>query len=402
MQFFPTSEGYVNCTTAASIMYYNYVYNYTDHLGNIRMSYTWDEEIQVLSVLEEHHYYPFGLEHSGYISAKKQFEAKLVEVTLPEGGKISIFKPRVIQVVNSGYQYQYNGKEYQDELGLNVYDYGNRNYDAAIGRFFTMDRFSEKYFDKSNYSYAGNNPSLFIDVQGDSIAIYSKRDATSIKYYNGNLYQYSTTTNRYENYQGKNYKVDKNGNVKIKGDLGRITKALDKIRNGGESGKDLVNTLQNCSQSIIISESTNNNNTYNVDGSSSIKFNPNNGDGGYDEKGSTNRPAYIGLAHELGHSLDNLDGNMDRTVIGTIEGRSIFAMEYFAMHWENRIRGENGILLRSYYSVNERNTKIGLNLNADGTSLNYTKQIVVPTILMSKSSRPFIINQNLTIPYPYR
>jgi RHS repeat-associated protein len=166
MQFFPTSEGYVNCTTAASIMYYNYVYNYTDHLGNIRMSYTWDEEIQGLSVLEEHHYYPFGLEHSGYISAKKQFEAKLVEVTLPEGGKISIFKPRVIQVVNSGYQYQYNGKEWQDELGLAWYDYGARNYDAALGRWMNIDPLAEEYPSYSPYVYVYNNPLKFIDPTG--------------------------------------------------------------------------------------------------------------------------------------------------------------------------------------------------------------------------------------------
>lgn len=33
------------------------------------------------------------------------------------------------------YQYKYNGKEYQDELGLNIYDYGNRNYDPQLEDF---------------------------------------------------------------------------------------------------------------------------------------------------------------------------------------------------------------------------------------------------------------------------
>lgn len=37
------------------------------------------------------------------------------------------------------YLYKYNGKEYQDELGLNVYDYGWRNYDPAIGRWVNID-----------------------------------------------------------------------------------------------------------------------------------------------------------------------------------------------------------------------------------------------------------------------
>lgn len=52
-----------------------------------------------------------------------------------------------------------------------MYDYGARNYDAAIGRFHNMDRFSEKYLAFSPYSYAGNNPIALLDIQGDSIGL---------------------------------------------------------------------------------------------------------------------------------------------------------------------------------------------------------------------------------------
>lgn len=41
-------------------------------------------------------------------------------------------------------------------------------YDAAIGRFFTLDRFSEKYNFQSPFSYAKNNPILYLDINGDS------------------------------------------------------------------------------------------------------------------------------------------------------------------------------------------------------------------------------------------
>ncbi len=70
-------------------------------------------------------------------------------------------------------KYLYNGKELQDEslggVNLDLYDYGWRQYDPQIGRFTTQDRFSEKYFSLSNYSYAANSPNNFIDVNGDSI-----------------------------------------------------------------------------------------------------------------------------------------------------------------------------------------------------------------------------------------
>ena len=44
-------------------------------------------------------------------------------------------------------------------------------FDPALGRFFTQDRFAEKYLDFSPYQYAANNPMLYIDVNGDSIYV---------------------------------------------------------------------------------------------------------------------------------------------------------------------------------------------------------------------------------------
>ncbi|MBP6979000.1 MAG: hypothetical protein KBB71_11875 [Lentimicrobiaceae bacterium] len=62
-------------------------------------------------------------------------------------------------------------KELQAEADLQWYDYGARFYDPQIGRFHTVDRFTEKYYSMTPYQYGANNPILFIDVNGDSIDV---------------------------------------------------------------------------------------------------------------------------------------------------------------------------------------------------------------------------------------
>jgi RHS repeat-associated protein len=156
LQFFPHPEGYVKSTpTAEGNPTYDYVYNYTDHLGNIRLSYTLDPYTNVLKILEENHYYPFGLKHTNY-----------------SGGKKTILKETEIDPKRVGpsaddlYKYKYNGKEWQDELGLNFYDYGARNYDPAIGRWMNIDPLAENSRRWNPYNYAYNNPIYFVDPDG--------------------------------------------------------------------------------------------------------------------------------------------------------------------------------------------------------------------------------------------
>jgi RHS repeat-associated protein len=138
LQFFPTAEGYVKNTPVSGINTYSYVYNYKDHLGNTRLSYTKDTATGSLKILEENNYYPFGLKHNSY--------------------NVDNFQPE--------FKYQYNGKELQDELGLNQYDYGARNYDPALGRWMNIDPLAETSRRFSPYAYALNNPVFFIDPDG--------------------------------------------------------------------------------------------------------------------------------------------------------------------------------------------------------------------------------------------
>ena len=96
---------------------------------------------------------------------------------------------------------KYNGKEWIEAHGLDVTDLGNRGLYHATNRFTTMDRFAEKYPWQSPYVFAGNNPILNIDIQGDSawsvIRQWNETDQKGFAEYAGN---------RLKEYEGK--KVD--------------------------------------------------------------------------------------------------------------------------------------------------------------------------------------------------
>ena len=156
LQFFSYPEGYVKHTPdKLGRSTFDYVYNYKDHLGNIRLSYALDPATQVLKILEENHYYPFGLKHTNYNSGKRN-------IKFEEDTETKI----VLPVLNMGYKYKYNGQEFQDELGLNWYTYRYRNYDPAIGRFMGIDPVSEEYFSISTFQFAHNNPIWKIEIEG--------------------------------------------------------------------------------------------------------------------------------------------------------------------------------------------------------------------------------------------
>jgi RHS repeat-associated protein len=346
LKFIATAEGYVNVTTRG----YNYVYNYTDHLGNIRLSYTKNTLAGNPPVIvEENNYYPFGLKQKGY-------------------------EPPPAYATS--YKYKYNGKEFQDELGLNVYDYGNRNYQPDLGRFFNIDKFTEKYYNLTTYQYGANNPILYNDIKGDSILIYSKQDKQKLLYNNGNLYSKNNSTGNWEAYNGKNLRTDKKGNQTIRGFLGKAVAALDKIRTGGVAGAELIGDLQDSDKLVTITSAKSSHAVGTL-----VRWNASNTLGGPTNLSSSSgkSPPFIGLAHELGHAHDALDGTMDNKIIGNIGGKDILGAEYYAMHWENRIRAEQGLNLRTHYGIGNGQV-VGQAVDSNGNSLIYTQKQLLPNV----------------------
>ncbi|MCI5058301.1 MAG: RHS repeat-associated core domain-containing protein [Flavobacteriales bacterium] len=121
---------------------YQYEYVIKDHLGNSRIMFSdldGNHEIDPSAeVLQESHYYPFGMTMDGPWQ----------------------------QIAGSENPYQFNGKEINKEFDLNWLDYGARWYDPSIARWHAVDPAAERFFAWSPYNYVLNNPVRLIDPDG--------------------------------------------------------------------------------------------------------------------------------------------------------------------------------------------------------------------------------------------
>ena len=106
----------------------------TDHLGSVRAV------VDGVSgeVVETNDYYPFGSRWDVATSLRDDTN-----------------------------RFRYNSKEEQFRFGTPYIDYGARQYDSVLGRWFAQDPLSAKYYGISPYAFCGNNPIRYEDVDGE-------------------------------------------------------------------------------------------------------------------------------------------------------------------------------------------------------------------------------------------
>ncbi len=122
---------------------YIYVSNESDNL-------VYFDNLQVTHehgpLLQESHYYPYGLGMAGISSSAITNAAT------------NAYKANGATELGSG--------EWADGKGLELYETTFRSYDAQIGRFMQVDPLMESNANSSGYVFVGDNPALFIDPMG--------------------------------------------------------------------------------------------------------------------------------------------------------------------------------------------------------------------------------------------
>ena len=114
------------------------------------------------AILEESHYYPFGLVQQG-ISSKS-------------AGKLQ----------NKDKTFQ--GQKFDDDLGVDWYSFKYRNHDAQIGRFIEIDPLAEDYVYNSTYAFSENHVTSHVELEGlEKISIQNINHASPSNHHTKDL-----------------------------------------------------------------------------------------------------------------------------------------------------------------------------------------------------------------------
>lgn len=289
-------DGYADMTGSSPA----YRFFLTDHLGSVRVVAASDG-----TVMQVNHYYPYG----GLITDNRH--------TIPSSNV-------------SDSRYRFIGKELSTESS--EYDFGARYLDPLPGRFTTLDPMAEKYYGFSPYAYCTGNPVNLVDPDGKKIVI-------------------GTLKGRIASYLGIN-------NFER-----AVRKDLQRLKEVGSVVKTAILEIEQSPEIIYIYPATLRN--YNKDengyypAKNIIFYNPDSYQPYVDILNQYVRYPFIGLAHELGHAQNDINGkdiHIDLDKVNKGDKEEIMRLnenEQNSIRIENQVRSFMGLELRDkeYYPI---------------------------------------------------
>ncbi|WP_010518693.1 RHS repeat-associated core domain-containing protein [Croceivirga radicis] len=280
-----------------------YVYELTDHLGNVRAVFTKENGNASLEGYTD--YYPFGMAMPG---------RKIV----------------------GDYRYAFQGQEKDPETGKEAFQL--RLWDSRIGRWLAPDPYGQY---NSPYLGMGNNPISGVDFDGGRVYVY-KKGLGYFEYKNGNLYNKNGDV-----YSGNDsFLLETRNSLK---DLEYSASIIAIDEGGNISRKGIINDLVNSDDVYRITYEQGSHHTIGAN----IKIDPNESVSYTTEKGYGRQPYTAVLAHELGHAFSGHNEIKNTNAWFTVQtDRGPVTKNYdenFASNFENLFRGKLGFPLRTHY-----------------------------------------------------